>query len=146
MNQSSLFSDAKILENRIQDVLHVDPPEQSTQRLSRRPQFLRGEFLALSDDLHAALQQTCRIPQQFALPLPTDQPSLAGTEIILRKRNQRRAQFRDAIAPPRGNFELRSTPLATARSTQTDLVAARPNWRSSLMRQSFGLRTHHPQH
>src|ERR1700720_4180421 len=80
MNLYSLFPNEKVFEDRIQDVFHVDPPEQPTQRETRRPQFLSGELLPLANHIHAASQHNCCILQQSSLPLPADQPSLAQTK------------------------------------------------------------------
>ena len=77
MNKELLLAYTELPENLIEDILDIDPAEQPPERMRRRPQILRDEFLALSDRIHAAPQRSRRFAQQCALPLPADQSSLA---------------------------------------------------------------------
>src|SRR3954466_850292 len=47
MNEEILLAYTEVPEDRIQDVLDIDPPQQPAQRKSGGPQFLGDEFLAL---------------------------------------------------------------------------------------------------
>ena len=56
MNEEILLAYTKFTKERIEDVLDINPAEQSAQGMGRRPKFLSGEFLALRNDRHAAPQ------------------------------------------------------------------------------------------
>ena len=51
MNKELLFTYTKLPEDYIEDVFHIHPAEQSAQGMSCDPKMLRGEFLALPQDL-----------------------------------------------------------------------------------------------
>src|SRR6478672_5494782 len=105
MNLNSLFSDAEVSENHIQNILDIDPAEQASQGVGRGPQILRGKFLALIEHRNAALQRRGRLLQQTPLSRPGDQATLALPKKILRKNHQSRDQRRNAVATGGGNFE-----------------------------------------
>ena len=73
MNYYSLFTDTELLEDHIQDILDIDAAKQPPQSISRRPQILGREFLALLEHRNAAVQHTRRLLQQIPLPFPRDQ-------------------------------------------------------------------------
>ena len=77
MTFNSLLTDTELPENHVQDVLDIDPSQQPPERISRRPQFLRGQLLALLQSRQCCVATNGRLPQQFALTLPADQPALA---------------------------------------------------------------------
>src|SRR6266849_2856215 len=98
MNQEILLSYTEFSEDDVQNVLDIDPAKQPSQRMNRRSQILRGEFLALPDSPDAPLQRNRRLLQQLSLPLPADQAGLTRTKIILRERNQGRDQLLNSVA------------------------------------------------
>src|SRR6516162_4211600 len=104
-NRRSL-PDAEVPEDHVENILHIDAPEQPAERIGRHSQIFRGELLAATDHVHAPLQRVRGLLQQLPLPLPADQPTLARSKIIPCERDQGGDQFGDAVTPPRGNPEL----------------------------------------
>src|ERR1700690_517430 len=109
MNEELLLAYTEFPENHIQDILHVDPPEQPPEGIRRHSQILGGQFLALADGGNAALQRSRGLLQQLPLPLPSNQAVVAEAEIVLREPDQGGNQFPDPITPARRNAEIRST-------------------------------------
>ena len=138
MNEEILLSDTKITKDLVQDILDVDPTEQSAQRIGGRPQLLGGEFLALLEHRHAALQRSHGLLQQFALPLPADQATLLRAEIFLRKPDQRRRSIPRSHRPGCAEIPNSSCPAAAPRrrapGVEIDLVAYRPDRRAAAQR------------
>src|ERR1700733_11409791 len=106
MNMQSLLTYIQLAKEQIQDVLDIDPAEQSPERMGRTAQLLGGELLAVRHHLYAALQRNRCLLQQFSLPLPSDQAALPRPEIIPRECHQRCDQILNPVAPPGGNPEL----------------------------------------
>jgi hypothetical protein len=77
MNKEILLTYTKIPEDHIENILHIDSPKQPSQRMSSRPQIFRRELFTRPDDGYAAPQRSCRFLQQFTLPRPTDEATLA---------------------------------------------------------------------
>src|SRR5476651_2802039 len=107
MNEELLLAYTKFSENLVENVLDINSPQQPPERMSRRAQIFRHQFLTLVRLTHAALQRRHCLAQQCALPLPADQPALAGAEIILGEAHQRRDQLRYPIAAAGRNSEIR---------------------------------------
>ena len=55
LTEAILFADAKITKDHIEDILDIDPAEQPAQATGCHSKILGGEFLALRNDVHAAL-------------------------------------------------------------------------------------------
>src|ERR1700722_4348293 len=105
MNLKSLLTNAEFLENHVQDIFDVNPPEQAAERLSRRPQLFRQKFFPRSHRRYAALKRIRSVLQQFSLPLAADQGPLARPEIIPHKRRESGNQLRNSIASAGRNSE-----------------------------------------
>src|ERR1700761_6943349 len=105
MNLNSLLTDAKFPENLVQNVFDIDAPQQTPERVRRRPQLFSHQLFALPGDCQAAAQGVAGFVEQSPLPLTANQTVLARPKIVLRKRSERADQFRDAVALARGDPE-----------------------------------------
>jgi hypothetical protein len=63
MNQEVLLTYTKFSEDNIENMLDIDPAEQPSERLCRRAQILRDEFLTLARLGYTAMQQIRRLSQ-----------------------------------------------------------------------------------
>src|SRR6185295_10963478 len=107
MSEELLLPYTKFSKNRIQDILDVDPAQQSSQGMSRCPQLLRRKLFPLLYHRYAAPQRIRRLPQQFSLPLSANETGFARTKIVLRKIHQSCHQLLHPVAPTRRNREIR---------------------------------------
>src|SRR5262249_8985452 len=98
---AALLSDTELPEDHVQDILDVDPAQQSPQRCRRRPQILRGQLLALPDRGQTALKRSRSILQQPSLAFPSDESALILPEVVGRKTDQGCDQIPDSIATHR---------------------------------------------
>jgi hypothetical protein len=62
-NCSSLFTDAELPEDHVQNVFHVDSTQKPAQRIGGRPQIFRRQFLALFKHREALAQMINRVLQ-----------------------------------------------------------------------------------
>ena len=84
----SLFADAKIAENHVQNVFHVDAAKEPAQRSRRQPQLLRHDFLAaVLCRLSGTVQGKNGLPQMRALALAGHQSRLLREEALGEVRN-----------------------------------------------------------
>src|SRR5437868_1116297 len=72
MNEGILLTNTKLLEDGVEDIFDVHPPDQPTQEMNRSSQLLCRKFLALSDKDYTALQRSGRLLQQFPLADPAN--------------------------------------------------------------------------
>src|SRR5713101_4639033 len=74
LNQGpALFSNAKITENHIQNILHVDPAGQPTERPAGEPQFFGNDILPAGEVLGGRpIQGGNDLFQRLSVPLPGD--------------------------------------------------------------------------
>src|ERR1700730_18457208 len=98
MQHRSLLTYAKLSENHIKDVFHVDPAKQPSQGTNSYPQVLCREFLALLYYRNAPPQRNRRLWWQLTLPLAPYQTALPQTKITSSKVHQRGDQWLYPVA------------------------------------------------
>ncbi len=77
VNKTISLTYTKFPKDHVEQVFHVDPTEQPSQRTRCDPQIFCGQLLAFFEHAYAPLQRRCCLLQKFALPLPADQSALA---------------------------------------------------------------------
>src|ERR1700685_2943593 len=102
MNIKILLTYTEFPKDDVENVLDINPAQQSPQRNRRPSQFFRSEFLTAFNHRNAALQHIRRLPQQFPVSLAPDQTVLARPEKIPRKDHDGRNQLLNAIPSGRG--------------------------------------------
>ncbi len=61
--ETGLFADTEFAENNVQQILDIDPPCQSPQRMHRKPQLLGDQFIALPGHLFGPAQRRGSVAQ-----------------------------------------------------------------------------------
>src|SRR5262249_16960348 len=101
----SLFADAELVKDQVENVLDIDPPEQAPQSITPSSQLLSRYLLTLTNHRGAPSQRLHGLLQQYPLPFPSDQATLVVTEKSFREVDQGGHELSDAVAPGRGNPE-----------------------------------------